>query len=308
MFGINLNVGLISRLFVVACYLLIVPALNGYAQQKPVAEIPFELDGASIILKVKINSYPRVLRLLFDTGADGMALSKSLADSIGLKITSQKQASVVGGSLEISISRGNSVFLDSFELKNQSIAVFENMSREADGIIGNRMAAQYITQVNFDSKKLSLYNFSDYEYPKEGAIIPFKYSGVFMLPGTLSVTPGKTYSGNFVFDTGANYELICFRPFVRQNRLLVDGFKPQSQGSTTSMGVTVPSFTGKAQSFSFSGLPEIKNLNVTLTGGGGAADQWNPNADGSIGIKMISQFNFSINVPKREIHLVPRKP
>lgn len=298
---------LVTRYVIATLCLVAVFILPLKAQQTALAEIPFELEGSSIMLKVKINNFPRELRLLFDTGADGMALPKSLADSVGLEITSQKQASVVGGSVGISVSRGNSVHFGAFELKNQSIAIFEGMSREADGIIGNRMAAQYITHVDFDAKKISLYNFAGYGYPKGGAVIPFKYTGVFMLPGTLSVTEGKSYSGNFVFDTGANYDLICFRPFVRQNRLLVDGFKSESMGSTTSMGVTVPSFTGKAKSFSFSGLPQIKNFNVTLTGGGGAADEWKPNADGSIGIKMINRYNFTINVPKREIHLIPRK-
>ena len=61
------------------------------------AKIPFETEHGSIILKVRLNNNSRILRLLFDTGADGMAIDQSTADSIGLKISRKQNATVVGG-------------------------------------------------------------------------------------------------------------------------------------------------------------------------------------------------------------------
>lgn len=282
--------------------------VSGNISSKLLVKVPFETEHGSIILKIRINNSPKVLRLLFDTGADGMAISQSLADSIGLKITRKQNASVVGGNMEIQVSDGNTVHLDDFEVKNQGIAVFKEMHKDLDGIIGNSIARRYITKVDYDRKELSLYNFGDYQYEKEGASIPFTMpSGLFIIPGSLSITTEPVHTGDFVFDTGASYSLICFRPFVKKNKLLVSGFKAEYNSSTTSMGMTTPTFGGRAATFSFSNMPVIKNMSVTLMAGGGQSESWNPGFDGSIGVRLISRYNFTINMQKKEIHFSPNK-
>lgn len=239
-------------------------------QAKLVAKIPFESRNGTIILNVKLNDFPRPLKLLFDTGADGMAVGAGLADSIGLKITRTQKASVVGGAMDISVSSGNTVHMGNFDFENQSIAIFKEMHKEGtDGIIGNTLARHYIVKVDYDRKELLLYNFGDFE-EKGGTAIPFTIpAGLFIIPGTLSITADQPHTGNFVFDTGAAYNLICFRPFVKQHKLLVSGFKSESQGSTVSMGMTTPTFAGKAETFSFSNVPPLKNMSVTLMAGRG---------------------------------------
>lgn len=276
--------------------------------QTPVAVIPFEALNESIVLQVKLNNSTRVLKLLFDTGANGMAVSEALADTLGLKVSRQQNTSVVGGSMQIAISTGNDVHIGSFILKNQSIALFKDMGKDLDGIIGNIMTRQYITKIDFDKKELSLFNFDSYTYEKGGTIVPFTIpDGVFIIPGTIAVNTDKPYQGNFVFDTGAAYHLICFRPFVRQNRLLVGGFKPDYQASTTSMGISSPTFNGKAASFSFANTKAIANMPVTLMAGGGQNENWQPGFDGSIGMRLIYRYNFTINQQKKEIYLTPNK-
>jgi len=272
------------------------------------AKIPFEMDNGAIILRVKINGSQRPLKLLFDTGADGMALSQDLADAIGLKVSRTQKASVVGGNMEISVSEGNVVHLDSFDLPNQSIAIFKELHKGTDGIIGNIITRSYVTKVDFDKKELSLYDFEGYQYEQKGTVVPITNpDGLFIIPGTLSIAGGQAHQAEFVFDTGAAYSLICFRQFVKKNRLLVSGFKPEYHGSTSSMGMTTPTFTGKAASFSFSNMPVIKEMPVTLMAGGGQSEDWNPGFDGSIGLRLISRYNFTINLKKKEIQLVANK-
>ncbi|MNJ91540.1 hypothetical protein D3C87_91920 [compost metagenome] len=294
------------NLYFTLLFLLQLSAFSLKAQE--VARIPFESKNGTIILIVKLNDFPRPLKLLFDTGADGMAVGAGLADSIGLKVTRTQKASVVGGSMDISISSGNTVHMGSFDFKNQSIAIFKEMHKEGtDGIIGNTLARHYIVKVDYDRKELLLYNFGDFE-EKGGTAIPFTIpAGLFIIPGTLSITADQPHTGNFVFDTGAAYNLICFRPFVKQHKLLVSGFKSESHGSTVSMGMTTPTFAGKAAAFSFSNVPPLKNMSVTLMAGGGQSESWNPGFDGSIGVGLISRYNFSINMQKKEIYIIPNR-
>lgn len=277
-------------------------------QAKEVARIPFESENGTIILTVKLNDFPRPLRLLFDTGADGMAVEQSLADSIGLKVSRTQKASVVGGTVEISVSQGNTVHMGDFDFNNQSIAIFKEMHKGTDGIIGNAIARRYITKVDYDKKEMVLYSFGDYQYEKRGTAVAFTMpSGLFIIPGALSITTEPAHKGNFVFDTGASYSLICFRPFVKQNKLLVSGFKSEYSGATVSMGMSTPTFSGKAASFSFADMPSVKSLPVTLMAGGGQSESWNPGFDGSIGVRLISRYNFTINMQKKEIYLNPNK-
>ena len=272
------------------------------------ATIPFENKNGSIYLQVKINGYEKPLRLLFDTGADGMAVNQQLADAIGLKVTRENNASVVGGNTKIQVSDNNSILLDTLKLNGQGIAIFPEMGKEGDGIIGNTLIRQFITHIDYDKNLISLYDFGDFQYKDKGTTVPITMpAGVMILPGQLEIIQGKTYTGHFVFDTGASYDLICFRPFVRQNKLLVSGFKPEAQAATVSMGVSSPTFSGNSYQFAISPLPAIKGLPITLMGGSSANEQWKPGFDGSIGVRLLSRYNITINLADNEVHFSPNK-
>lgn len=272
------------------------------------ATIPFENKNGSIYLQVKINGYEKPLRLLFDTGADGMAVNQQLADAIGLKITRENNASVVGGNTKIQVSDNNSILLDTLKLSGQGIAIFPEMSKEGDGIIGNTLIRQFITHIDYDKNIISLYDFGDFQYKGKGAAVPITMpAGVMILPGQLEIIQGKAYTGHFVFDTGASYDLICFRPFVRQNKLLVSGFTPEAQAATVSMGVSSPTFSGNSFEFAISKLPAIPGLPITLMGGSSANEQWQPGFDGSIGVRLLSRYNMTINLAESEVYFTPNK-
>lgn len=277
--------------------------LRRESESRLLAKIPFENYNGSIILTLKINTLQRPIRLLFDTGADGMAVSQHLADEIGLKVTRENNASVVGGNKQIQVSDGNTVYLDTLTLTGMGIAIFPEMGRDhAEGIIGNTLLRKYITHIDYDSNVMSLYSFGEHSYSGEGHTVAVTMpSGVMLLPGQLDIVEGKSYSGNFVFDTGASYDLICFRPFVRSNKLLVSGFKPEVQAATISMGISSPTFMGKSYQFAVSPLVPMKGLPVTLMGGSSNNESWNPGADGSIGIRLLSRYNMTINVAENEV-------
>lgn len=292
-----------SSLFTIALMLM-----WGFSQAKEVARIPFESRNGSIILTIKLNDFQRPLKFIFDTGADGMALSRQLADSAGLKTSHVQTANVVGGTQEVAISMKNQVHMGSFTFKDQNIAIFNQFKIAGiDGILGNTLAKAYIVEVDYDSKTVVLHN-PDEPFSARGKVVPFNVNkGIFLVDATLNLMPDQPHIGNFVFDTGAHYGLICFRPFVRKNKLLISGFKPTSQSATMSMGVATPTFSGKASSLLLGKGLEIKDLDVTLMAGSGSEQADGRQFDGSVGINFISQYNFTINLPKKEIYLVPNK-
>lgn len=278
--------------------------MNRYGAATMRARIPFENKNGSIILSVRINNFARPLRLLFDTGADGMAVSQTLADEIGLTVTRQNNASVVGSNVAIQVSDKNTVLLDTLKLENMGIAIFPKMGHDVDGIIGNTLVKRFIVQVDYDKSELSLFDFGNFKQDLDGISVPLRMSdGMLSLHGDLSFKPGKNHSGDFVFDTGAAYHLICFRPFVRENRLLVNGFKPLYNGSTASLGIVSPTYTGKSYQFTLTGTEPTMGMPVTLMAGSSSNENWLPAFDGSIGVRLMSRYNFVINVQRNEIVL-----
>lgn len=269
------------------------------------AEIPFQLVNGAIVINARLNNSTRPLRLLFDTGADGMALRKSLADSLGLNVSRRQSTSVVGGNMEVSISSGNTLHLDTLSIPNNNIALFENIGEAYDGILGCTIATRYITKVDFDRKVIALYSFGAYE-EKRGFSIETEFpAGVPMLNVGLRVGD-KSVNGNFVFDSGANYYLIAFGPFVKKHLLLTSGFVPWFTGATVSMGRTSTVFTGNFSEMG-SGMIKLQNFPGVLQAHSLGPGDWDVPGNGSLGIKTMRRYNFVIDLPHQEIHFTPNK-
>jgi predicted aspartyl protease len=279
-----------------------------YSKSRPVATLPFRSDEGSIILSARLNNSSRRLSFLLDTGADGMAIRRTLADSLGLTTSHAQEANVVGGRQQVSISGGNTLHLtDSLVLEGQNIALFEQVRRGVDGIIGLNLLRRYITRVDFDSHTLSLYTFGNYVFPHVGTLIPVQTPrSLILLPSELNLTGKKAIAVHFILDTGANYSLIAFSRFVRKNRLLLSGFKPEGSGTTVSLGHATPVFYGHALSLKVGGITE-ENLPVTLQASSGNNQQTDDGVDGSVGIGFFGHYNFTIDLLRKLIHLEPRK-
>ncbi len=279
-----------------------------YSKSSLVAVIPFTQEDHSIILTLRLNDSDRPLSFLLDTGADGMAIRKTLADSLGIKSNYAQKASIVGGNTQINISSGNTVHLtDSLSLTQQNIAIFNDVRHNLDGIIGLNLIKKYITKIDFDNRKIYLYNFGDFNCNEAGTTIQVKMQGSLVLvPSVLSLTDQGSQRANFLFDTGANYNLIVFNDFVREYELLQTGFQPESMGTTVSLGHSTPVYHGKAYEFSVGDIV-TNNMPVTLQVGSLNNSSPNNNINGSIGIQFWSKYNLIIDLLKKEIHLTPRK-
>ncbi|NDV64623.1 aspartyl protease family protein [Bacteroides sp. 224] len=274
-----------------------------YWESKHVATIPIEVSEGSIYLTLKLNQSDMPLRFLLDTGADGMAIRKSLADSLGISVSHSQNANVVGGQQHIEISSGNVVHLtEELSLKDQNMALFPKVRHEMDGIIGLNLVKRYITSINYDTKQIDLYTFGNREYKGKNITIPVKTPhGLMLLPSSINLTGDKVVNGNFIMDTGANYYLIMFSNFVRKNRLLLSGFKPESQASTMSLGIVTPVYNGKAHEFLLGDDFVDKDIPVTLQAGPSNKNKTLP--DGSLGVGFFSKFNIVIDLLKNEVHL-----
>jgi hypothetical protein len=279
-----------------------------YNESSLVAVIPFTVEDHSVVLSLKLNNSDRPLSFLLDSGADGMAIRKSLADSLGIKSDFAQNAGIVGGDTQINISTGNTVHLtDSLSLTNQNMAIFDKTHGNLDGIIGLNLIKRYITKIDFDNQKISLYSFGDFHYDDAGITIPIKMvRNLVVVPSQLNLMGTEWVDAHFLFDMGANYKLIAFYDFVKRNRLLLTGFQAESIGNTVSMGHTTLVYHGKAKELNIGGIIE-KDMPITLQATSLNNTPQNNGVDGSLGVQLWSEYNLTIDLLRKEIQLIPRK-
>lgn len=273
-----------------------------------VAVIPFEEEDGYIYFQITLNESNKKLRFLFDTGSDGMMVSTELGESLGLKIAREQQASAVGGHIDIKVSENNIVHFNGFDLDKQSVAIFGNTNPNHDGIIGNTLLKRYITHVDYDKKEMVLYSLGKFDPDKNDKRLPVEVkTGNILLDANIFIKEGNPVPGKFTFDTGAGYTMIVFRPTVLKYRMLVNGFVQDSASTTVSMGMATPVFHGKAKKVSFKDDWNVADFAVTLMGSTQATANWKPEAAGSLGIKFISGYNFTVNLVDKYIAFEKRK-
>lgn len=270
------------------------------------AVIPFEFTEKKIVLKLTLNNSKRVLRFLFDTGADGMGLKKSVADELGIVAKRQQQASVVGASTEIGIASGIDMHFDTLTIANQNSALFPNFDEELDGLFGANFLRNYITAIDFDKSEIRLYTFGQFNYPTGGTAVALDYSqGVPGIKGEVKLNNQKVVQGDFHFDTGAGYPLILFGPSVNKHHL-TDNFEVQYYSTNYSMGHSSPVSSGIFDYLKIGDL-QLNYFTGTLQSYREGDEKWSPAGDGSFGIELIRNFNCIINLADKQFYLTPNK-
>ena len=130
-----------------------------------VAEIPFELKNDLILLKVNINDDTEYRTFVFDTGATSDLLDSTTANKLGLKANYKQNASGAGGTKSYDIilyqklTLQSKIKIDSTHLILTDLTKLKDkLGRNFDGIIGYSLLKMYITKIDYENKKILLYD------------------------------------------------------------------------------------------------------------------------------------------------------
>lgn len=278
--------------------------VDRHATVKEVASIPFEIIENGIAIKIKLNKADREFLMLFDTGADGMALNPDSAYKAGVVVTKSKSASVVGGSQQVQYSADNTIYIGDQVLKNQGLVIFPKHG-VYDGLFGANLLRNFITSVNFDTMTIDLYNFGNFNYWGKAKPLVFDYkSGLPVVKMNLTFEDKKTVEGSFTFDTGAGYDLIAYGSFNHKNNLEAS-LKTEYTSVNYSLGKQTKIVGGAIPNVAINGN-NFPNVTIALQEYEEANKNW-AYADGSLGIDLIKRFNFTIDLLHKTAYLEPNK-
>jgi tetratricopeptide (TPR) repeat protein len=107
-------------------------------------------------LEVTING--QASKLLLDTGASGILVSRKLASQAGLKRVSEILVTGIGDKpgTQGHIASANSVRIGNLEFHNCQVEILDNLSAGEDGIIGVDVFSEFLIEIDFPGSRLRL--------------------------------------------------------------------------------------------------------------------------------------------------------
>lgn len=235
-------------------FTLLVAALSSPAQvgkidtQLKPGAIPFELSANKIYVQAKFNGKPA--SIVLDTGSPMTMLDTDFAARNGFKLTKMGKVSGGGPSqTDFFLGKVETFSLGGLEVKNLGIGglgldrivgIYEG--RAMEGVIGNDVLQNFVLEIDYPSRKLTLHEPASFRAPKAAVAVPFKMvQGHLHVQGSVDVS-GRTYPGTFVIDTGAKPAVMLNTPFIEKNRLV------------EAVGKTIPMVVGTGIGGRFTGV------------------------------------------------------
>lgn len=283
------------------------------ALRAQVAQIPFEFQGTHLYIKVQTKQSDS-LRFVFDTGCTGATIDSAIAERAGIGKENRRTVSVAGsgGAQSYTMALHQSLKLKKIEIKDINLVLANMASLSAvigsrvDGVVGYEILNQYVTQIDFDSKKLLLYNQIKSVDTTGYTGIPFEFSKNILIPRfpiSITLANGETFSGKVMFDTGSIFTLIVSTPFSKYHN-----FSSKLGVTSNTMGRGMNAVTqdqlANIKSMSFNGF-DFGQMGIRLT----INEKAEPKDGylGIMGIEVIKRFNVILDYTHKKIYLKPNQ-
>jgi len=307
-----------SRLF--ACCLLLAASVLALGQTEkltvespesfPLAEIPFELYHNRIYLPIRINN-TGPYSVVVDTGASTSGVSEAKARQMGLRESGKASLKGNGEAVgKVGLAKNVKINFDGIQLDLKTVAVvpFEQLEsyegRHIDGILGAELFKNYVVQIDYQEKVLSLYEPSIYAYSGHGDALPLHIlkGGALALIQARIAVPGKgPVEARLAVDMGTYSALRLYRPFDEKQGLPVPGQKVMPAFGF-GLGGEFPENLGRVQGFELgwglkvgSPVTGFSQASSGVTAGG--------EYDGTIGGEILRRFKVVLDYSRQQIIL-----
>ncbi|MFP4092864.1 MAG: aspartyl protease family protein [Cyclobacteriaceae bacterium] len=206
-------------------FLVCLAPLSSLKAKQSVSEIPFELYGEHIFIKLRVNGSEQ-LNFIFDTGAASTAISSHRARKLRLASDGMTSVRTSKGPSLAYYSKRNTLRLGQLELNDVRIAHIQLdhlekvMEKRVDGIIGHDLLNHYVVMVNYDRYVLEIYHPDEFIPPQDFSAHQVQLiSGRPYIDAALKLSNGEILAGRFQIDNGSGSSVTVYSPFVDENDL-----------------------------------------------------------------------------------------
>lgn len=297
----------LHKLLLTPALLIISLAINAQGTDVPVATVPFEMDGAHILVYGSVNGTAKI-PFTFDTGGSSSLVDTEIANEIGLKATGKTQGLGASGPVEFTYSTGNKLAIGSLEF-DKEMFVFTSLSRLREmgsktyGVLGYQEISKYVVKIDYDKEQLLFYDKKTFNYNGTGIKIPIGLElQIPSVSAQLQLADGTKVSGRFLIDTGAALYGSMSTPAVKESKAiesLAQSYEVEASGASGKFTMV----TGRVDYLTLANeLFEKVPFTFNTTSSGALAD---PNYVGIIGNKIMKRFNIILDYSNRQIILEP---
>ncbi len=191
----------------------------------PLVTIPINTARDRVMVPLTLNGSNVSFKL--DTGFSMTMIHPDLAAAPGLRRAGEITIMGIAGEERAPTYEGTIIDLGGVKHEPRRVAVLNPNAtrRRIDGILGSGLFRQYVVEIDFGGKRLSLYARTNFSYSGQGEIVPLRFRRGHTTPiasATILATNGTQVRGEFEIDTGCDSGVCLGHEFVIANRLLDD--------------------------------------------------------------------------------------
>jgi predicted aspartyl protease len=281
-----------------------------FAAGNKAVDIPIELNGVHIFVQTRVEG-SEPMWFILDTGAAVTVLDTETAEKLGLELKGEIEARGAGEeSKTASFISDMSYEVGGAKLMNQRgtaipLRMLEPMfGRQIDGILGYDFISRFVMTIDYDNKKLHLFDRKGYEYSGNGTVLPIRIEhGHPHLTATVKPHGKEPIEAEYLIDTGAGGSVSFSRPFVEEHDLLSTLPKKYIHEGGGGVGGKTSRYVGRVEKFQLGGLV-FDDLICGFSqdrGGAGA----NPDLAGLIGGDVLQCFTVIFDYERNQMILEP---
>ncbi len=282
----------------------------------PVNRFSFELQGNFIIIKAILNgSTTDTANFLFDTGATTTVIDSAFLAKSKIKTKLKKSLAITASGLtKISNAKIKSLSINNINVfkKGGSLSVIDLSKFESlniVGIIGYDILCRYIVSVDFNDKIMQWHSFDETPSTSDYERFNFELSSFIPIPKfpiKILTESNEQFTGDVLFDTGADLSLLLNQSFIDENGLSTKLVPIAEQNDTARSLNNAPLILRSARISNLSlGNFEFKELTIRLPSDNKKSFSV-PNFIGILGLEIIRKTNFIIDYNKKSLYLKQR--
>lgn len=291
---------------------LVLPLVQCLSAKEALTEIPFELYGNHIFIKLKVNQ-SEPLHFIFDTGAAATIISQRKAKKLRLKsdgfmtVRNNKGPTIAYHSSDNVIFLENNVKIEDVRISQLELDHLDRvLERRVDGVIGHDLLKHFIVLVNYDNFKLELYDHQNFspsvEYHKRSFDL---IAGRPYIQAALVLENGEILQGKFQLDNGSGSSVTLYSPFVDQYKIHSKIRKTDLVYTMGFTGIVDRNYAGRLPAFDV-GAFQITNLPIRLNQSLYFKKAFKDGV-GHIGNALLKRFNIAFDYKNKVSYWKPNQ-
>jgi hypothetical protein len=267
---------------------------------KPLTTVPLNLARDRIMVPATLNG-SNGLSFMLDTGFSMTMIHPDLPEPLRLRRAGEVTVIGIAGDEKAPTYEGAVFDIGGQNYQPRRVAALAsdgNRRRRRDGILGSGLFRQYVVELDFASRQMSLHAPATYRYAGDGEIVPLQFRRTTpIVSATIPSTNKTPITAEFEIDSGCDSGICLGHPFIQRHGLL-DTARTE-EGGKVGVGGGTSTRSGFLPELQLGRLKVPKPQTDFFLGGFPADDEF----AGHIGYGVLKHFKVIFDYSRKQMIL-----